>query len=186
MSENESYSEAVVESVMEAAHTETEKELAWNRWIALTTLLLTVVSAICALGASMSSHEGSRFRDETTLAIAEQSGKRSVIHILKSQKRLFTELKLPVDREVDAVISELEKESVKLQHLANVSKQTAEVEKQTHHLFEFTSTILGVAISFCGLAILLRRKWIWYTGLGVGSIATCLVCVAFAYRISFF
>lgn len=191
MSENESYSEAVVETVMEAAHSESEqsdseKELSTNRWIALTTIVLTVISSLCALGSSMSSHEGSRFRDETTLATAEQSGKRAVVHILHSQKRLFSELDLPFDPELDKVIHTLEQESTQLANMASIAKQTADIEKNTLHLFEFTSTFLGISISFCGLSILLSRKWIWYAGVGIGSIATCFVFAAYIYRLIHF
>ncbi len=191
MSENESFSEAAVETVMEAVNTEpnqtnSEKELNANRWIALTTIVLTLISSLCALGSSMSSHEGSRFRDETTLATAEQSGKRAVVHILNSQKRLFSELDLPFDPELDQTILTLEKESARLSGMATMAKQTAEIEKNTLHLFEFASTILGISISFCGLAILLSRKWVWYAGIGIGSIASCFVFAAYIYRLIHF
>lgn len=191
MSESESYTEAAVETVMEEVHaeseqTKSEKELITNRWIALTTIILTLISSLCALGSSMSSHEGSRFRDETTLATAEQSGKRAVVHILNSQKRLFSELNLPFDPELDKTILILEKESAQLSDLATMTKQTAEIEKNTLHLFEFASTFLGVAISFCGLAILLSRKWVWFAGIGIGSIATCFVFAAYFYRLTNF
>ena len=186
MSETESYTEAVVETIMEATHSDSEKELLWNRWIALTSIVLTAIAAICSLGASMSSHEGARFRDETTLAIAEHSGKRSVVHILKSQQRLFEEFKLPLDQEVDKVILAFEKESIQLEQTAQLAQQTAEIEKHTHQMFEFASTLLGVSLSFCGLAILLRRKWVWYVGLGLGGLASCFVSIAFIYRVSHF
>ena len=95
---------------------------------------------------------------------------------------MFSELKLPLDQEGNRVISEFEKESAQLQQAV----QLAEVEKQTHHMFEFASTILGVSLSLCGLAVLLMRKWIWYVGLDFGSIGTSIVAVTFVYQLSHF
>ncbi len=186
MSENESYSEQVVETIMEETLNEKEQELEWNRWIALTSVILTVISAICSLGAGVSSQEASRLRDERTFATASLSGKRSVVHVLQSQENLLAALKLPENPHIKEVIEAMKAETLGMEDAAKVAASVAEIELHTHHLFEFASTLLGVAIGLCGLSIILRRKWVWSFGMVVGGAGTILVMIAYGYRISHF
>lgn len=186
MSENEAYTEQVVETIMEETLHEKEIELEWNRWIALTSVILTVISAICSLGAGVSSQEASRLRDERTFSTASLSGKRSVVHVLQSQESMLAALKLPQNPHLSEVIAELQKETSSMENDAKRAAEVAEIELHTHHLFEVASTFLGVAIGLCGLSILLRRKWVWSIGLVMGSCGTVLVIIAYGYRISHF
>lgn len=184
MSENHSHSEHLVEAMVEEVKNEAVEELAWNRWIALASVMLAVISALCGLGASMSSHEGARFRDEHTLAVAALSGKRAVVHVLESQKALLSAMNLPQDPQINYVIRDLEKESLEFEALATEAGETAKIEMHTNHLFEFASTFLGVAIGLCGLAILLRRKWVGTLGLVIGGGGAIFVSIAYLYRFS--
>ncbi len=157
--------DGIIDDIQESA----PAELAWNRWVALSSVLLTIFAALSGSGASLSQHEAAMLRSEQTQSIAMMAGKRSVLHEVETQALLLSAMDKPSSPELSDIRAQLERDSAELSSEIEASRAKAADYQHAHERYEYAAMLLSLAIALCGMAIILRRKWVWGLGLALGT-----------------
>ena len=150
----------------------------WILWASLSTMIMALFSAVGGLLAGMTGNEAIIERQEqlseliflnrmelasdvllTRLAVIESTGKRPPQELLDA-----------IEKNTKAVA----------EYSSEASEDVADSKfaLQTHELFAIGTTILAVAITLTGMAVIVRQKRIWYVGLGISASGALVVVYA--------
>lgn len=160
------------ELAAEMALEETELDSpSWFRGVALTTLILSVFTAAAALLAGMTAHEILVDRTEEILDASAAQSDRISAEVLASKHEVLLGLGLPVDPQEVAQVEAFEAESERLEGAAEFEEVVSTETGSIHLVAALAATVFAVSIAVTGLAAVVHRKWLWYVGTGLGTLA---------------
>ena len=152
----------------------------WFTRVALSTLVMALLSAIAALLAAMSAHESLLERTQEIVDFVTLDTERLEIEVLRSKHDVLRELgKEPAASEVSRVRA-YEGE------LDSIAERTAEDEElvrtstHEHVIFALAVTLLSVGITLGGMAMIARKRFLWIIGLVFGAGGTLSVAIGLA------
>ncbi|MGI9586518.1 MAG: DUF4337 family protein [Acidimicrobiia bacterium] len=151
----------------------------WFQGVALTTLVLSVLTAAAALLAGMTAHETLLDRTEEILVISSANSDLTSAQILSAKHDIQTALDVPLDPDEVALVEEYEAEAAELAAEAEAAESAALEAASTHLIAAIAATFFAVAIAVTGLAAVVRRRWLWFTGIGLGAVS----CIPFGVAI---
>ncbi|RTL60220.1 MAG: DUF4337 domain-containing protein [Sphingobacteriales bacterium] len=147
--------ETIKEKIEEAEKEEKEKESKWSMYVAISTALVAVFAAIAALMAGHHSNE----------ALIEQI-KSSDQWAFYQAKGIKAEIKnITNDAESKATAERYKKEQEEIKQKAEEAQTLSEAHLAHHVLLARSVTLFQISIAVSAIAILTRKKIMWYAGL---------------------
>ncbi|MBW4889294.1 DUF4337 domain-containing protein [Mucilaginibacter sp. HMF5004] len=176
MEEIEDPTESLHEHIHESAHHAAEEgKHKWIVYVALTTAVIAVLSAIAGLYASHYADESmlSQIRASDQWAYYQAKGIKT--EVLISQNKLLAAIGKPVDEASTEKIAENKKQQ------EETSEKTKDFEKESH---EFVAkheklarsvTLFQIAIAIGAISILVKKRLYWFISLGFAGFAAIFV-----------
>mgnify|MGYP001551131706 FL=1 len=172
MSEIGERAELVDELVMESVKEDESghKSPKWHRYVALSSLVLALLTALGGLLAGMSAHEALLERTKETIEVSRQEGDLVRADVLKAKHEILASLGEPVDPEEIAQIQAFEEEAKELGIEAEREEEQAQATGYAHLVLAIAVTVLSVGITLGGMAIVVDEKSLWIAGMGIGAV----------------
>lgn len=150
--------EAIHEKAEEAKH---GKEASWNMYVAISTALIAVFAAISGLLAGHHSNEAliQQIKASDQWAYYQAKGIKAEIKAISQNNSQ--------DKET---IERYKKEQESIKEKAEVAEKESEKHLAHHVLLAGSVTLFQIAIAISAIAILTRKKQLWYISLLVAII----------------
>ena len=160
----------------------------WIQWVALTTTILAVCAAISSLKASSYSTKVQLYTTMEANGWAYFQAKNIREHMLKLQRDLFVFQKMQEAK--DPKVQQYLADRIKNYEadIARYSQERAEIKRDTEKIQKDQATfkqhnasyalavmLLQIAIMMSAVGALIKRKSMWYVGLGFGVIGLFLM-----------
>jgi hypothetical protein len=150
----------------------------WFRGVAFTTLVLSVLTAAAALVAGLTAHETLLERTEEIVEVsAAESGVVSA-EILQSKHDILTALGESPDPDEVAFVEEMGAEAERVAAEGAAAEAAALSSASNHLISAISATLFAVSIAVTGLAAVVRQRWLWGAGVGLGAIAMVPLLIA--------
>lgn len=147
----------------------------WFTYVALSTLVMALLSAFAALMAAISAHESLLERTQEILELVALETDRLEIEVLVSKHELL--------RQFDTAPSaaELERVAAYREEIERLVEQTAEDEAivrattHAHIVLAVAVTLLSIGITLGGMALIAKQRLLWIVGLVFGAAGTASI-----------
>ena len=160
-----------VEEVVETSEAG-DKQPHWHKHVAMTTLVMALLTALAAMLAGMSSHQSLLERTQEIIEINSLDGDLVQLEVLKSKHEILTVLgEMPDQAEVKAIAS-FEDEVQELKTQADSEEGLVLSTMETHHVFAAAAALLSLGTALDGMSVIVNRKYLWVAGLVFGAIGT--------------
>ena len=151
---------------------ENEKKEHWTLLVALTTAIISVLAAITGMFANHHANEAMIDQIASSDKWAQYQAKGIKLNIEKSTATILTALGKPVACETAEKTAQYEKDKEEIKEAATEKEQGSAHHLRIHVVLARAVTIFQVAIAISAIAIVTRKKWLWYvsmllTGIGV-------------------
>lgn len=143
----------------------------WYRGVALTILVLSIVTAVSALLAGLAAHDTLLDRTEEIIGVAFAGDDLLTADLLRTKHELLTALGQEVSEEELQRIEGIEEEAQLLADKISAEDASARISVENHLLFSIAATIAAIAIAVTGLAPIVRQRWLWAAGGVIGFVA---------------
>ena len=159
--------EVNTEDLNELIH-EKARSNSWAEKVALTTALLAVMAAVSSL---LSTHES----DRSILFKVEASDQWN-FYQAKGIKSMLSQI--PEERE------RYKEQQEKIREAAGKAGEESQHALHVHEYFAFAVTNFQVATAIGAIAVLVRRRYLWYLSLTLGSVGLSLALKALSLFLS--
>ena len=134
-----------------------------------------MLTAAAALVAGMVAHETLLERTEEIVDLS--AGESDVVsaEILQSKHDILTALGEPLNPDEAAFVEEMEAEAERLAAEGEAAEAAALDAASVHLVAAISATLFAVSIAVTGLAAVVRQRWLWSAGIGLGVIASVLL-----------
>jgi len=143
----------------------------WYQGVALTILVLSVITAVSALLAALAAHDTLLDRTEEIIGVADAGDDELTAEILRTKHELQTALGQEVSEEEIERIAQLEAHASQFDDEAATEDASAVSSVANHLLFSLAATIAAIAIAVTGLAPIVHQRWLWAVGVLIGVVA---------------
>ena len=150
----------------------------WFRGVAVTTLVLSVLTAAAALVAGLTAHETLLERTEEIIGLSAAESDTVSAETLQSKHHILTALGETLDPDEVAFVEEVVAEAERLTAEGEAAEVAAVSSASNYLIAAISATLFAVSIAVTGLAAVVRRRWLWFAGVGLGTIATVLLVAA--------
>ncbi len=174
MSEFEEAAEAAKDTVLEEAEQLVEKKPSWVAWLAISTMAMALFSAVGALLAGITANEALMERTHEIVEVVDRDRDQIEIEILRSKHDVLKALGVAPDKDERKIVEKSR----------DVRRLTAEIKEEeltvgrtmrAHEIFAIGVTLLSIAITLSGMAVVLQRRRVWHIALGLGSVGASVV-----------
>lgn len=162
MSEIEVPTEHLHETIHEKAH---ESHDRWSMKIALTTALIAVFAAITGLIAERKANEALIAQIQASDQWAYYQAKGIKGEIYNSAKEMLVAQGLSLPKEKQEKIDRYKDEQSEIKAKAEELQNEANVNLAKHSKLSLGITLFQIAIAISAIAILTRRRFLWYISL---------------------
>jgi cytochrome b len=151
--------ETIEEKVEEAIK---ENEKGWSMYVAISTALIAVFAAISALLAGHHSDE----------AVIEQikASDQWAYYQAKGIKAEIKSLETSTGKADPSAADKYKTEQAEIQEQAKEHENESELHSDKHKELSKAVTMFQIAIAISAIAILTRRKFLWFASLGLASV----------------
>jgi DNA mismatch repair ATPase MutL len=166
MSELEVPTEHLHETIHEKAH---ESHDRWSMKIALTTALIAVFAAITGLIAEHKANEAliSQIQASDQWAYYQAKGIKSEVY--NSAKEVLAAQHLSLSEDKQQKIEKYKEEQTEIKAKAEELQNESHVNLAKHSKLSLGITLFQIAIAISAIAILTRRRFLWYISLGFSA-----------------
>jgi hypothetical protein len=171
MSEIENYSESAQEHINEHAHHAAhDPKERWILFVALTTAIIAVLAAVTGLLASDHADEAmlSQIKSSDQWAFYEAKSIKS--ETIASANKILVAMGKPVAAQDTAKIRANKADQAKIMQEAKDDKKESDMHLEKHKILARAVTLFQVAISIGAIAIVTKRKGLWYGSMGFAAI----------------
>jgi len=144
----------------------------WHKHVALTTLVLALLTAIGALMAGVSANQSLIDRTQEIIEVNSLEGDRINVQILKSKHEILTALGETIDQAEITTITAFEKETQELDTETVSDELLVITTTKDHYIFAIAVALLSLGTALCGMSIIVNQKYLWGVGLIFGAIGT--------------
>jgi hypothetical protein len=165
MEEQEIPTEHLQEAINEKAEEARER---WTLYVALSTAFVAVLAAIAGLLGGHQVNEAliDQIRSSDQWSYFQAKGIKSEI-AASTDKILKTLSTKPVDEDSKAAVEKYEKEKEDIKTKAEEFEKSSEAHLIKHVTLSKAVTIFQIAIAISAIAILTRRKMLWYVAIAL-------------------
>ncbi|MCG8488097.1 MAG: DUF4337 domain-containing protein [Chromatiales bacterium] len=161
---NDNIEDIGVDAVIERQQEPTRAIPRWETWVALTSSLMAVLSAIAALYATFAADEAAIAGAKKTTAAAYASGAEASYHVLRAKVELLEALGKEVHPEDEATMLAHALQAKEYRELSRQYDRTGGREYKTHDQLAIAVALFQVAILLGGLAVVVQRPALWMFG----------------------
>ena len=166
--------ESVNESIVEHLQGDSENT-GWIKWVALSAMVMALFSAIGALLAGITSNDSLMERTEEVLEVTRMANDELHVEVLRTKHELLKSMgKEPHVSEL-VRIEMYENEAKALREAAAKEEALVAVSAYKHEIFAIGVTLLAIAISLSGMAIVGGRRGLWHVGIVFGFLGCVTV-----------
>lgn len=176
MEEIEVPTEHLHENIQE--HAERSREQ-WIMMVALTAALLAVLAAVSALMAGHHSNEATIDQIKASDQWAYYQAKGIKSSVLESKAAVLRGMGKSVDESDEAKIKQYRDEQAEIEKSARELQQSSQRHLDLHSGIAQSVTIFQIAIAICAIAVLTRKKLLWYGSMLLGIIGSVMLVAAF-------
>ncbi|MCG8425735.1 MAG: DUF4337 domain-containing protein [Chromatiales bacterium] len=137
----------------------------WELWVALTSSLLAVLSAIAALYATFAADEAAIAEAQETVVAAYVSGAEATYSVLRTKIDILKALGKPVDAADEAAMEEYALQVKTYREKSLEYDREGGRKYKTHDHLAIAVTLFQVAILLGGLAVVVQRPALWTFGM---------------------
>lgn len=171
---NKSAAESVNETIVEHLQGDGENTN-WIKWVALSAMVMALFSAIGALLAGITANDALMQRTEEVIEISRMANDELHMEVLRTKHDILKSLgKAPNILEL-ARIEKYENEANALRLAAEKEEELVAISAYKHEIFAIGVTLLAIAISLSGMAIVGGRKRLWHVGIVFGFLGAAAV-----------
>jgi hypothetical protein len=152
------------------AQAQQSQDRLWLNQIGLSTGILSALAAIAAMQAGYLANEGTLAQIRANDQWDYYQAKSTKLHIEQSTVTILQSLHQPVPPSITAEITKLNQQLPNSQNLARSLETEGKLDLHRHEFFSYSVAALQIAISLGAVAALLRKKAVWYLGLGIGAL----------------
>jgi Domain of unknown function (DUF4337) len=140
----------------------------WFTRVALSTLVMALLSALAALLAAISAHESRLERTQEILDFVALDTERVEIEVLRSKHDLLRQLgEEPAATEVSR-LRNYEEQIRELTKATAADEGVVRTSTHAHVIFAIAVTLLSVGITLGGMSMIARKRFLWIIGLVFG------------------
>lgn len=174
MTGSDEATEIVNEFVMESARADEGRSPAprWHRKVAISTLFMALITAAGALLAGITAHETLIDRTQEMIDISMAENEKVSVEVLRAKVDIIRELGATPDPADLALIRVYDERIAALEEEAEEEESRVQSVTSTHLSLAISVTIMSVAITLSGMAVIVEQKSLWYAGMIVGLVGT--------------
>lgn len=171
MSEIEESSRRVDEVAIELLDEDepVRKSPRWHKQVALSSLVLALLTAIGGLLAGVTASEALFERTQEIIEISRLEGDRVSIEMLTAKHEILTSLGQTVDPAEVAQIEAYEEEARELSREVRLEEAQVQATNYSHLVLAIAVTVLSVGITLGGMSVVVEEKRLWLAGLVIGA-----------------
>ena len=144
----------------------------WHKHVALTTLVMALLTALGAMLASMSANQSMIDRTQEMIEVNSLERDRIYVETLKSKHEILTTLGETPDQAEIKAIAAFEKEIQELDTQAAGEETLVLTDTRSYYIFAIAVALLSLGTALCGMSIIVNQKFLWGAGLLFGAIGT--------------
>ena len=156
----------------EHSHSSGNPNERWISFVALTSALLAVFAAVTALLSGHFANEAILEQMHATDSWSYYQAKSIKSMILTSKLEMLDSLKQTKNEADQEKLAEYKKELKETEEKAKELELQSQAFLKLHEIFARGVTLFQVAIGIAAVAVLTRKKWFFYLGLGFGFFGT--------------
>jgi hypothetical protein len=151
----------------------------FNMQVALTSAVIAVFAAICALMAGHHANEALLEQLEASDQWNYYQAKGIKETVLKSKVDLLATLgKRAVDKDSEK-LAEYDKDKKDIQEKADEKEKSSAAHMAHHVIFAKAVTFFQIAIALSAMAVLTRKHFLWFGSLGLGLLGSYYMAIGF-------
>lgn len=150
----------------------------WTQGVALSSALMAVLAAVSALMAGHHANEGVLEQIKASNRWSQYQSKSIKSTVLGSKIEMLTELEKTAKKDDVVKVEKYKDEMKEIMEMANELEKSSEHHMGTHTSFARTVTTLQVAIALAAIAVLTRKKWLWFVSLGLTAVGIGLFAIS--------
>jgi len=172
MEELEDPTESLHEHIHESAHhAQTQGKDTWVIFVALTTAIIAVLSAITGLLAAYHSDEAMLKQLHASDQWSYYQAKGIKTDVLISETKMLKAFGKPVDTADVAKIKANKEEQKKISKEAKEAEEESHKHLESHDTLARSVTFFQISIAISAIAILVKKKLFWFVSLGFAAFA---------------
>ena len=148
-----------LKETLEAAE---EKKERWTLYVALSTAIIAVLAAIAGMYGNHHANEAMLEQGKSSDQWAFYQSKSIKSEIAASTATILTAMGKPQPEESAAKLEQYKVDKEKIKKDAEELESSSEEHMRVHVIFSRSVTIFQIAIAISAIAILTRRKLMWY------------------------
>jgi len=156
----------------------------WSRNVAMTTLVLAMLSAVVALLAGVTAHESLMTRTSELVELSSLETKRMTIEVLGSKHEVLAAMGQQPDATELATIEQYQTDIDHIVASAAAEEQAALDVTSVHQIFAIGLTLLSIAVSLSGMSVVVSSRWLWQVGLGFSAVGVVVTLIGFSTMIA--
>ena len=151
-----------LKETMEAAE---EKNERWTLYVALSTAIIAVLAAIAGLFGNHHANEAMLEQVSSSDKWAFYQAKSIKAEVAASTVQILAALGKPVPEDNAGKIEQYKKDKEKIKEEAETEEKSSAAHMRVHVVYSRAVTIFQIAIAISAIAILTRKKIMWYASM---------------------
>jgi hypothetical protein len=147
-------------------------EHGWYRLVAISTLVMAVITAVGALLSGITAHRAILDRTEELMDVSIYENDRVSIEVLRAKVEILSELGEAPDADDLATIEAFEAEIERAREAAALEESDVQLVGVTHLTLALAVTTLSVGITLSGMAVIVDEKLLWLAGMVFALLGT--------------
>lgn len=165
-----------LKETLEAAEEQKER---WTLYVALSTAIIAVLAAIAGMLGNHHANEAMLEQIKASDKWAYYQAKSIKSEMASNTSLLLTSLDKPVSADYTQKIAKYEKDKADIKSQAEELEKASEEHMHTHIVFSRAVTIFQVAIAISAIAIVTRRRFMWYLSMLLAVIGSVFLLLGF-------
>jgi hypothetical protein len=148
---------------------------AWIQAVALSSAILAVLAAIASLLAGHHANEAMLEQMQATDSWAFYQAKSIKSSVLDTRLQLLAALGKEVRDDERHKLAEYEADGKQIEEHGHELELSSQLHMKRHNVLARAVTVLQIAIALAAVAVLTRRRSVWYLSLGLGVAGAVLI-----------
>jgi hypothetical protein len=153
----------------------------FNMGVALSSAILAVVAAIASLKAGHAANEAILLQAKSTNQWSYFQSKSIKETVLASKVDLIKALGKKADEKDTEKLAEYAKEKGEIQEEAKKLADESDHEMAVHVSLAKAVTFFQIAIALSAMAVLTKKRFLWYGGMGLGIVGAVLMFLGLSH-----
>ena len=167
------------ERLKETMEATEEKKEKWTMHVALSTAIIAVLAAIAGLYAGHHANEAmlDQLKSSDQWAYYQAKGIKS--EVANATAQVFSALDKPLPKDLEDKMAKYEKDKSEIKKDAEKEQESSEAHMRQHLVLSRSVTIFQIAIAISAIAILTRRKAMWYASMLLAAAGCVFLVIGF-------